>query len=35
VTNINLIREESVVTRTWILFREVSTGRGQTPICTI
>jgi len=35
VTKIDLIREESAVTRTWILFREVSTKGGLTPICTI
>jgi len=35
VTKIDLIREESVVTRTWILFRGVSIRGGLTPICTI
>jgi len=32
---INLVREESVVTRTWFLFRGVSTGGGMMPISTI
>jgi len=32
---INLIREESVGTRTWIIFREVSTGGGMMPISTL
>jgi len=35
MSEINLIREESVVTHTWILFRGVSTGGGMMLISTI